>query len=216
MHEKFLGFRVVEGLTAESLNDATQDEIKQNGVNIHNFVGQGYDRAAVMGAKCGGVQEKIRTNVPQAVYVHCFEDRLNLVIVEAVKIVVPVADFSAALQLCYSFLCGSNAHSRWIAFQKNMYPNEQPVEFKKVSNTKWACPVSAVSAIKSGFECLIKFLRRVDSTDDNRERALIARNVLDEIGEKFIYCTLLMHDLLLVNIHIFMFCLTSFFSNWSI
>jgi hypothetical protein len=54
-----------------------------------------------------------------------------------------------------------------------------------------------VSAIKYRFECLIKFLRHVDNTDDNRERALVARNVLDQIDQKFIYCMLLMHDLLL-------------------
>ena len=57
--------------------------------------------------------------------------------------------------------------------------------------------VKCVSAIKSRFECLIKFLRHVDNTDDNRERALVTRNVLDQIDQKFIYCMLLMHDLLL-------------------
>ena len=153
-----------------------------------------------MSGKCAGVhdQEKIRTIVPQALYnVHCFAHRLNLVIVKAVKSIVPVTDFSAALQLCYNFLSGSNVHSRWIAFQKDMYPNEQPVEFKTMSDTRWACQVRAVSAIISRFECLIKFLRHVDNTDDNRERALVARNVLDQIDQKFIYCMLLMHDLLL-------------------
>ena len=197
VREEFLGFRVAEGLTAESLSNAIQDEMKQIGVNIHNLVGQGYDGAAVMSGKCAGVQEKIRTIVPQALYVHCFAHRLNLVIVQAVKSVVPVADFFAALQLCYNILSGSNVHSRWIAFQKDMYPNEQPVEFKTMSDTRWACQVRAVSAIKSRFECLIKFLRHVDNTDDNRERALVARNVLDQIDQKFIYCMLLMHDLLL-------------------
>ena len=87
-------------------------------------------------------------------------------IVQAVKSVVPVADLFAALQLCYNFLSGSNVHSRWIAFQKDMYPNEpaeQPIEFILA---RWACQVRAVSGIKSRFECLIKFLRHVDSTDD--------------------------------------------------
>ncbi len=59
-----------------------------------------------------------------------------------------------------------------------------------MSDTKWACQVRAVSAIKSRFECLIKFLRHVDSTDGNQEQALVARNVLDQIDQKFIYCML--------------------------
>jgi len=136
VHEEFFGFRAADGLTADSLSDAIQDELKQIGVSIHNLVGQGYDGAAVMSGKCAGVQEKIRTIVPQALYVHCFAHRLNLVIVQAVKSVVPVADFFAVLQLGYNFLSGSNVHSRWVAFQKEMYPNEQPIKFKTMSDTR--------------------------------------------------------------------------------
>ncbi|XP_028415016.1 zinc finger MYM-type protein 1-like [Dendronephthya gigantea] len=102
VHEEFLGFRNAKELTAESLSDAIQDETKQIGVNINNLVAQGYDGAAVMSGKCSGVQERIKTVVPQALYVHCFAHRPNLVIVQAVKSVVPVADFFAALQMCYN------------------------------------------------------------------------------------------------------------------
>ena len=52
VHEEFLGFRAADGLTADSLSDAIQDELKQIGVSIHNLVGQGYDGAAVMSGKC--------------------------------------------------------------------------------------------------------------------------------------------------------------------
>lgn len=197
IYEEFIGFRVAEDLTAEGLSDAIQDEMKRIGVNIQHLVGQGYDGAAVMSGKCSGVQARIRSIVPQALYVHCFAHRLNLVIVQAVKSVVPVADFFATLQMCYNFLSGSNVHSRWIAFQKNMYLNEQPVEFKTMSETRWACQVRAVSAIQSRFDCLIEFLRNLDSTDDNRERALVARSILGQIDQRFIYCMLLMYDVLL-------------------
>ncbi len=70
-----------------------------------------------------------------------------MVIVEAVKTVVPVANFFAVLQLCYNFLSGSNVHSRWIAFQNDMYPDEQPVEFKAMSDTRCLCQVHTVMPI---------------------------------------------------------------------
>lgn len=108
--------------------------MKQIGINVQHLVGQGYNGAAIMSGKCSGVQERIITIVPQTLYVHCFAHRLNLLIVQAVKGVVAVADFFATLQMCYNFLSGSNVHSRWIAFQKNTYPNEQPVEFKTMSD----------------------------------------------------------------------------------
>ena len=84
--------------------------MKQIGINIKNVVAQGYDGAAIMSGKCSGVQQKIKEIVPQAIYVHSLAHHLNLVIVQAVKSIVPVADFFATLQLCYNFLSSSNIH----------------------------------------------------------------------------------------------------------
>ena len=66
-----------------------------------------------------------------------------------------------------------------------------------MSDTRWASQVRAVSAISSRFDCFIEFLRHVDRTDANRDRALVARNILGEIDQKFVYCMLLMYDVLL-------------------
>ena len=95
------------------------------------------------------------------------------------KYIVPVVDFFAALQMCYNFLSGSNVHSIWIAFQKDMYPDQQPIQSKTMSDTRWACQVRAVSAKNDRFECLVKFHRHADSTDNNRDRALVARSISD-------------------------------------
>ena len=45
VHEQFLGFRAadIDGLTADGLSDAIQNELKQIRVCIHNLVGEGYD-----------------------------------------------------------------------------------------------------------------------------------------------------------------------------
>ena len=101
-----------------------------------------------MSGKLSGVQERIRRKIPQALYVHCFAHRLNLVIVETVKSVVPVANFFAILQSSYNFLSGSHVHEQWIKWQQKMYPNEQPVGFKGMSDTRWASQVRAVGAIR--------------------------------------------------------------------
>ena len=95
MNKEFFGFRNAEELTAESFSDAIQDEMRQN---------SGYVGAAVMSGKCSGVQMRIRKLGPRALYVKCFAQRLNLLIVEAVKSAVPVAGFFVALQMCYNFL----------------------------------------------------------------------------------------------------------------
>ena len=146
---------------------------------------------------CSVFHERIKEIVPQAIYVHCLAHRLNLVIVQAVKSIVPVADFFATLQLCYNFLSGSNVHSQWVTFQRDKCPDHKPVEFKTMSETRWASQVRAVSAILSRFDCFIEFLEHVDRTDANRDRALVARNISREIDKKFVYCMLLMYDVLL-------------------
>ena len=66
---------------------------------------------------------------------------------------------------------------QWVVFQKNKHPSEKPVEFKTMSDTRWAGQVRKVSAISSRFDCFIEFLRHVDRADANRDRALVARNI---------------------------------------
>ena len=198
IREEFLGFKVADELDAESLAQYILQELEDNGLEVQNLVGQGYDGASVMSGRCSGVQERIWRIVPQAIYVHCFAHRLNLVIVDSVKSIILVADFFSTLQTCYNFLSGSNVHAQWIAFQKreDMFPKEKPIEFKTMSNTRWACQVHAVSAILSRFDCFVKFLQHVELSDSNRDRALNARSILAQLDQTFTYCILLMNDTL--------------------
>ena len=69
---------------------------------------------------------------------------------------------------------------------KEQVPKRKAVEFKAMSETRWASQVPAVSAITSRFDCFIEFLRHVNRTDANRDRALVARNILGEIDQTFV------------------------------
>ncbi|KAJ8030733.1 Zinc finger MYM-type protein 1 [Holothuria leucospilota] len=149
-----------------------------------------------MSGKLSGVQERIRRKIPQALYVHGFAHHLNLVIVETVKSVVPVADFFAVLQSSYNFLSGSHVHKQCIKWQQKMYPNERAVEFKRMPEMRWASQVRAVGAIRKRFHCFVEFLRHIDTNDDNRDRALNARGLLSQLDQTFISCMLLMDEVL--------------------
>jgi hypothetical protein len=57
---------------------------------LHSFDpcrGQGYDGASTMSGAYGGVQKFIQDKQPLAVYVHCAEHNLNLVVNDAVSAV---------------------------------------------------------------------------------------------------------------------------------
>ena len=127
-------------------------------------------------------------------YFHCANHKLNLVIVDSVKGVMPVADFFVTLQFAYNFLCGSNVHSRWVDFQKKM--GLKPIEFKRLSDTRWSAQVRAVAAVKLRFAEFVDFLRSIILNDENRERAGSAKSILSEINQAFLYIMLVMYDLL--------------------
>ena len=49
-------------------------------MHVFLFIGQGYDGAHVMSGRLGGVQKLIADQVPRAIYVHCANHSLDLVI----------------------------------------------------------------------------------------------------------------------------------------
>ena len=66
-------------------------------------VAQCYDGAAVMSGCKNGVQKKFQDDVPQAIYVHCFNHRLNLVLVDCIHRIAKVSEFFVALEQIYVF-----------------------------------------------------------------------------------------------------------------
>lgn len=59
---------------------------KTNKINVP-VVAQVYDGASVMVGKFNGVQEKIQTEYPYAIYTHCMAHRINLVVLDICKLV---------------------------------------------------------------------------------------------------------------------------------
>jgi len=73
-------------------------------------VGQGCDGAAVMSGMHRGVQKFVRDVAPNAVYVHFYAHRLNLVLVDVCKTVPAAREFFALLERIYVFALGSLMH----------------------------------------------------------------------------------------------------------
>lgn len=61
-----------------------------------------------------GVQKKIRSIVPQAIYIHCYAHRLNLCLVQTLKSVISINDFFETVQGIYKLLM--NSQSRYELF----------------------------------------------------------------------------------------------------
>lgn len=80
--EKSIGCYHMKKSNAESLATEIMRILQTNKLDKMNCIGQCYDGASVMSGKYAGVQERIRLEVPHAIYVHCYAHRLNLCLVQ--------------------------------------------------------------------------------------------------------------------------------------
>ena len=53
--------------------------------SVENLVAQTYDGAFVMSSELNGVQAKIKEDVPEAMFLHCYDHKLNLVLLHSAK-----------------------------------------------------------------------------------------------------------------------------------
>jgi len=75
VHEEFLCFVPVSSTTGKDLASTILTQLSQLGLNLEHMRGQGYD-----GGKYRGVQARVKELYPLAMYTHCCNHVLNLVI----------------------------------------------------------------------------------------------------------------------------------------
>ena len=93
VYESFLMFQAAEYLDTRSLKKIF-DCLDDLGLDYEqNLVGRCYDGASVISGKNSGVAARIQEDCKQAVYVHCYAHKLNLVLVDVAKSVTEATDF---------------------------------------------------------------------------------------------------------------------------
>ena len=80
IREEFLTFQQLERITGKHIAEAIIEYLQENGLQVENIRGQGYDGASNMSSSRSGVQARIQQVAPLATYVHCSGHCLNLVI----------------------------------------------------------------------------------------------------------------------------------------
>ncbi|XP_076348019.1 zinc finger MYM-type protein 1-like, partial [Tachypleus tridentatus] len=176
LHEEFLDFTGAEGLDADSLLKKIMETLAKCGI-VHNAcIGQCYDGAAVMSGHNSGVLERFRKEVSQAVYVHCYAHRLNLVLVDCMHNVQAVAEFFETIQKLYKFFSTSVVHDEFLKVQKELEPVNQHIELKRLSDTRWTCQHAACLAVKRTLPAIVTTLKRFVE-GDNVHRAIESKGL---------------------------------------
>ncbi|XP_063765900.1 zinc finger MYM-type protein 1-like [Eleginops maclovinus] len=185
IHEEFLDFISAEGLDAESLHKSVKQTLAKCSIDKHACIAQCYDGASVMSGCNNGVQERFRQEVPHALYIHCYAHRLNLVLVDCVHNVKPVAECFATVKMLYNFFSGTVTHKVFMEKQQELEPTKRTVELKRLSDTRWACQYSTLWAIKRTLPALLATLVDV-SNQTNAHRATEARSLIGLIDAQFV------------------------------
>ncbi|XP_060879641.1 zinc finger MYM-type protein 1-like [Metopolophium dirhodum] len=99
-----------------------------------------YDGANVMRGSINGVQALFKNKVPHAVYIHCHNHRLNLVLVDVAKNV-----------------------DEFIELQKQILKIPKPIELKRLCLTRWSSQIHTCRAVKATLEVILLLLYKISN-----------------------------------------------------
>ncbi|XP_066969108.1 zinc finger MYM-type protein 1-like [Macrobrachium rosenbergii] len=86
IQERCCGTYHMQQLDAESLANFILKKLDELGLELSNCIAQCYDGASVMSGWASGVQARVAEKVPHAIYIHCYAHRLNLVLIDCIKL----------------------------------------------------------------------------------------------------------------------------------
>ncbi|XP_050548616.1 zinc finger MYM-type protein 1-like [Daktulosphaira vitifoliae] len=193
VYERFMGFKAAQSLTASSLFQYIKEILSTSNVDILKCVAQTYDGASVMSGKNNGVQALFRQEVPNAIYVHCYNHRLNLVISDVCKNIPSVKMFFDIVENLYVFVSGSATHAKFIEIQTTM-KYRPVVELKKICLTRWTAQVFACLALKKALTPLLVLLNKL--MFEKGDRAAEAKGLLHLIDFEFVFNLIMFCDIL--------------------
>ncbi|XP_047124335.2 zinc finger MYM-type protein 1-like [Hydra vulgaris] len=160
--ERFLRVENLEKKTGADIAKLIMDVLEQNGIDLKNCRGQGYDNGANMSGIYKGVQAIILQKNPQALYMPCSAHSLNLAGVHSAESSVEVNNYFGRVQSLYKLFSGSP--SRW-----KVLIETTGLSLHQTSQIRWCARIEAVKPlVKRPREILesLKKLRDFDLTAD--------------------------------------------------
>ena len=89
--EVFIGFHQTSRTDANTMLKLVNDSLLTFGLPFSGIRGQGYDGASNVSGRENGLQAKVLTENPKALYLYCFGHQLNLVVQDSLKAIPEVS-----------------------------------------------------------------------------------------------------------------------------
>ena len=121
VRKEFLGFVPVESTTVQALADKFLNTLEEYGIIVNQMRAQCYDGAANMSGVHRRIQAIIKQRIPQAEYIHCKANSLNLAIGHACEEPLVINMLNMLQQIAFSF---DYSAKRLLAFQECLGDND--------------------------------------------------------------------------------------------
>lgn len=191
--EKSIGCYHMKNSNAESLANEIFKILSTNKLDKMNCIGQCYDGASVMSGEFSGVQERIRSEVPHAIYIHCYAHRLNLCLVQTLQNIPYISNFFNTIQDLYKFIMNSQIrYELFVKAQKDK--NLDVIHLERLIDTRWAYWYTSIKKINMRFSELLEVLSVLSNEGDQTARAIGISNEMSTLP--FILTSLSMEALL--------------------
>lgn len=154
-HESLLAMPTLanDHLDAHSMSDLILQTLSDAGLNKDHILSQCHDGANVMSGMKGGVQAVIQGRLKRKIpYVHCFNHRLHLVIVECISSISLHAQYFDQCRLLYKFLKNCKVNP--------VYTGKQ---LSRLLEQRWCGHYETTKSIVNNFEHVLDVLVKVSS-----------------------------------------------------
>lgn len=195
--EKSIGCYHMKKSNAESLATEIMKILIDNKLDKMNCIGQCYDGASVMSGQYSGVQERIRLEIPHAIYVHCYAHRLNLCLVQTLQNIPHICNFFNTVQNLYKFIMNSQIrYELFVKAQKDK--NLNIIHLERLIDTRWSYWYTSIKKINMRFTEILEVLLVLSNEGDQTARAI---GILNEMSTLLFISTSLSMEALLQTVH---------------
>lgn len=148
INEKLIAVKCCFDSTGKGMMELLQSALEEVKVDPEKCIGNATDGAANMQGVYNGFTAWLSKVAPKQIHVWCFSHVLNLVITDATKNPVLVANFFSLINACSVFFKESYQRMNiWRDISENEHENIRHKRLQSISDTRWTAKQTAVNRI---------------------------------------------------------------------
>lgn len=188
--ETLIGFWKAEDISAKGITALIVDKIVKYGIAYAKIICQCYDGAFVMSGDKGGVQTLLQQHFNMKIpYVHCFNHRLHLVVVDVIKEVEWCRLFFDQVKLLHKFFNRFKVRREY-----------EGTNIPRLIETRWSGHLNAIKVILENYVELLNALEKIKNGNGinfDADDIALAAGILNAMMEKkFLFMLQFMYELL--------------------